>query len=435
MRPSLRNLIIGIVICAVIIGAGLAQAGYYYKLYNEPFDFSDDNIGSQPVALIAESQQMYNSEYKSADSADEIIARSDCVLRVRVNPGYEFIDYHFLSSADVLETLYGKAPEYERIYIYEPVMVVTNTLEEGGLYVEGVQNKLYPGQEYVIALKKLDFQKGSFMPEHEDRVYVYTDMICSAFPCGHEPKCRVYNMRDYSEDYRNGKEPLRYRDVREFDYCGSKSLINGAMWLYDSMVEKFGEEAFGFAPGEYRKDPETTPAAPTEEIPERTVEWLAAELVRRSYQGRIALNKYPDYSDIMDRNDDTELLRTAIAFETVYAGMHTSSWHVIAFSIKSADVLQTVNETEDDITAKVCVAVYEGYEEEEAVGTVELVFTITVNKERMMITGYDRPEDDGSIYSRLKALALSYEGCSWTDACKKALDELIASLDEDGYLP
>ncbi len=96
MRPSLRKLIIGLAICAVILGAGFAHALYKYKQYHFPSDFSDEFLGNLHFAMISESRQLYDSSYRSANSADEIIGRSDCVLRVRINHGYDFIDFHFL---------------------------------------------------------------------------------------------------------------------------------------------------------------------------------------------------------------------------------------------------------------------------------------------------------------------------------------------------
>ena len=59
-----------------------------------------------------------------------------------------------------------------------------------------------------------------------------------------------------------------------------------------------------------------------------------------------------------------------------------------------------------------------------------------VDKQRMVIVAYDRPNECEGYYSdSLKPLALRYrnQGMSWQDADKKAYDELYARLESEGY--
>ena len=63
-------------------------------------------------------------------------------------------------------------------------------------------------------------------------------------------------------------------------------------------------------------------------------------------------------------------------------------------------------------------------------------FRITVDKQRMVIVAYDRPNEcEGYYRNELKPLALRYrnQGMSWQDADKKAYDELYARLESEGY--
>ena len=107
---------------------------------------------------------------------------------------------------------------------------------------------------------------------------------------------------------------------------------------------------------------------------------------------------------------------------------------LLGVSIGSSEITKVVSENADEITADVLVKVSLGYEDR--IETLDDVFRITVDKERMIITAYDRPEGDGSLYSeRLKPLALSYaEELPWKEAIEKAFFELFDELYTNGKL-
>lgn len=437
MKPALRNLILCLAGCALFLGFGLVRAVHKHADYNTPADFSEEKIENAVIEPSSEGLKLRDNYYVCAPSADDLVSRSDCVLRVRAEPGQKFMHYYFLTPVEVVETLYGSSPSENRIYICESTLFVQgHPLEKqefARMFLNGVQNKLLEGREYVIALKKLEFAKGSFSPEHDGRVYILTDQVCSVFPYGHEPECLVYNLRDMSSENKN---PVihHYRDVKEIDYIGRKSLLDAAMKLYDSMVDKFGKEAFGLSEDQQGGGHGYIPTLPPESMPEEgTVEWLAAMIDRIRFEGQMLLEK-PDLTEIMDFNDDTELLNASTELEMHVAYENAMVERLLGVSIGSSEITKVVSENADEITADVLVKVSLGYEDR--IETLDDVFRITVDKERMIITAYDRPEGDGSLYSeRLKPLALSYaEELPWKDAIDKAFFELFNELYTNGKL-
>ena len=84
-----------------------------------------------------------------------------------------------------------------------------------------------------------------------------------------------------------------------------------------------------------------------------TVEWLAGEMQRRYYVGCMNL-ELMDFSDIMDRNEDTDLFfwDNQIAIDWMKFDLEDNFTRV---TIEKAYVKQIVNETETEITADVYV--------------------------------------------------------------------------------
>ena len=107
---------------------------------------------------------------------------------------------------------------------------------------------------------------------------------------------------------------------------------------------------------------ETPTAAPETEAPTAdpnprpdpvTVEWLAGEMQRRYYVGCMNL-ELMDFSDIMDRNEDTDLFFWDNQFATDRIKFDPDD-KFTAVTIEEAYVKQIVNETESEITADVYV--------------------------------------------------------------------------------
>ena len=182
---------------------------------------------------------------------------------------------------------------------------------------------------------------------------------------------------------------------------------------------------------------ETPTAAPETEAPTAdpnprpdpvTVEWLAGEMQRRYYVGCMNL-ELMDFSDIMDRNEDTDLFfwDNQIAIDWMKLDLNDNFTRV---TIEEACVKQIVDETETEITADVYVFTSHPNPTFSMSG-IGMGFRITVDKQRMVIISYSEPYGCDTIYNnRLLPLASNYrrEGLTWQEANKKAYEELYAEF-------
>ena len=182
---------------------------------------------------------------------------------------------------------------------------------------------------------------------------------------------------------------------------------------------------------------DTPTAAPETEAPTAdpnprpdpvTVEWLAGEMQRRYYVGCMNL-ELMDFSDIMDRNEDTDLFFWDNQFAIDRIKFDPDD-KFTAVTIEEAYVKQIVNETESEITADVAVFTMHPAPSIPESGT-GMDFRITVDKQRMVIISYSEPNLCATRYSdRLLPLASNYrrEGLTWQEANKKAYEELYAEF-------
>ena len=182
---------------------------------------------------------------------------------------------------------------------------------------------------------------------------------------------------------------------------------------------------------------ETPTAAPETEAPTAdlnprpdpvTVEWLAGEMQRRYYVGCMNL-ELMDFSDIMDRNEDTDLFFWDNQLEMAWR-IFGCDGNFVSVTIKEAFVRQIVNETETEITADVYVLTKHPTPSLPRSCT-GMDFRITVDKQRMVIISYSEPYGCATLYNdRLLPLASSYrrEGLTWQEANKKAYEELYAEF-------
>ena len=182
---------------------------------------------------------------------------------------------------------------------------------------------------------------------------------------------------------------------------------------------------------------ETPTAAPETEAPMAdlnprpdpvTVEWLAAEMQCRYYVGCMNL-ELMDFSNIMDRNEDTDLFfwDNQIAIDRM---KFNPDYNFTAVFIKEVYVEQIVDETETEITADVAVFTMHPAPSIPESGT-GMDFRITVDKQRMVIISYSEPNICATRYSdRLLPLASNYrrEGLTWQEANKKAYEEIYAEF-------
>ena len=182
---------------------------------------------------------------------------------------------------------------------------------------------------------------------------------------------------------------------------------------------------------------ETPTAAPETEAPTAdlnprpdpvTVEWLAAEMQCRYYVGCMNL-ELMDFSNIMDRNEDTDLFfwDNQIAIDRM---KFDPDYNFTAVFIKEVYVKQIVDETETEITADVYVLTRHPTPSLPRSCT-GMDFRITVDKQRMVIISYSEPNICATLYTdRLLPLASSYrrEGLTWQEANKKAYEEIYAEF-------
>ena len=164
-----------------------------------------------------------------------------------------------------------------------------------------------------------------------------------------------------------------------------------------------------------------------------TVEWLAGEMQRRYYVGCMNL-ELMDFSDIMDRNEDTDLFFWDNQLEILlYKTIHT--YRLLDVFPYEVHINQIVDESDTEITALMSVSLitptFSGYS---VYFTSSASFQITVDKTRMVITDYSEPSTCASRYtSWLKPLATGYirQGLTWEEANQKAYDEIAATYAED----
>ena len=162
-----------------------------------------------------------------------------------------------------------------------------------------------------------------------------------------------------------------------------------------------------------------------------TVEWLAGEMQRRYYVGCMNL-ELMDFSDIMDRNEDTDLFfwdnQLEIDLKKIGGKGNFVRENFVSVTIEEAYVKQIVNETEAEITADVYVFTRHPTPSIPRSGT-GMDFRITVDKQRMVIIAYSEPNVCATRYtSWLGWLASNYrnEGLTWQEANKKAYEEIYA---------
>ena len=182
---------------------------------------------------------------------------------------------------------------------------------------------------------------------------------------------------------------------------------------------------------------DTPAAAPETEAPTAdpnprpdpvTVEWLAGEMQRRYYVGCMNF-ELMDFSDIMGRNEDTDLFFWDNQLE-IDRMMLDLKDNYINVTVEETAIKNIVNETETAITADVYVFTSHPNPTFSMSG-IGMDFRITVDKQRMVIISYSEPNICDSIYNnRLLPLASNYrrEGLTWQEANKKAYEELYAEF-------
>ena len=184
-------------------------------------------------------------------------------------------------------------------------------------------------------------------------------------------------------------------------------------------------------------EPTAEPTADPNERPDTvTVEWLAMELMRRYYTGIYLTHELEDYSNIMDRNEETDLFYYDNQLEIDRINLYGQHRNVLEVNRGESGIQRIISESESEITVDVYVTTLIPDDDPNSGDSVGTDFRITVDKQRMVIVAYDRPNEcEGYYRNELKPLALRYrnQGMSWQDADKKAYDEIYARLESEGY--
>ena len=180
---------------------------------------------------------------------------------------------------------------------------------------------------------------------------------------------------------------------------------------------------------------ETPTAAPETEAPTAdpnprpdpvTVEWLAAEMQCRYYVGCMNL-ELMDFSDIMDRNEDTDLFFWDNQLEIDLIKLNHADNYLSA-TPDEITVENIVSESETELTADMYVFMTLPSTDPELCTDRGKRFQVTIDKKRMIIIGYSEPDACESRYaSWLSYLASNYckEGLTWREANKKAYEEIF----------
>ena len=184
-------------------------------------------------------------------------------------------------------------------------------------------------------------------------------------------------------------------------------------------------------------EPTAEPTADPNERPDTvTVEWLAMELMRRYNTGIYLTHELEDYSNIMDRNEETDLFYYDNQLEIDRINLYGQHRNVLEVNRGESGIQRIISESESEITVDVYVTTLIPDDDPNSGDSVGTDFRITVDKQRMVIVAYDRPNEcEGYYRNELKPLALRYrnQGMSWQDADKKAYDEIYARLESEGY--
>ena len=185
---------------------------------------------------------------------------------------------------------------------------------------------------------------------------------------------------------------------------------------------------------------ETPTAAPETEAPflmtpvprpdSVTVEWLAEELYRRYYAGCIN-RRLMDYSDIMDRNEKTDLFFYDNQLEILLyeLGYPFEPTDVSVYPIESMFV---VDESNTEITVSCDIYMSLPTSSGSAYEPTHYI-ELTVDKQRMVIVGYGESSDPTRYNTWLSLVAARYldQGLTWEEADKKAYEYIRRAYLQD----
>ena len=161
-----------------------------------------------------------------------------------------------------------------------------------------------------------------------------------------------------------------------------------------------------------------------------TVEWLAGEMQRRYYAGCIN-RRLMDYSDIMDRNEKTDLFFYDNQLEILLyeLGYPFEPTDVSVYPIESMFV---VDESDTEITVSCDIYMSLPTSSGSAYEPTHYI-ELTVDKQRMVIVGYGESSDPTRYNTWLSLVAARYldQGLTWEEADKKAYEYIRRAYLQD----
>ena len=161
-----------------------------------------------------------------------------------------------------------------------------------------------------------------------------------------------------------------------------------------------------------------------------SAEETASELMYRYWLGKNT-GEVCDFSDIMERNEETDLFfRDALLnVEDVELGI---SKPLVSVEKGTADILETFEDTGEIIRAKFHVQTHITDGISRGVGE-EIILTLRKDAAGFTVIGFDRDVGDGYYTGDLKPMASRYKaaGYSWQEAGELAYEELHARLLRD----
>lgn len=158
-----------------------------------------------------------------------------------------------------------------------------------------------------------------------------------------------------------------------------------------------------------------------------SAEELAAEVMYRYYMGQ-KLKEVQDFSDIMERNEATDLFfyDARLAVDKILNGALSA---LDTVEKGTADLLEIIQSGDERMTARFHVNTEITSGPMRGVGE-EIILTLEKRGAGWIVTGYDRVNGDGVYVNRLKPLAKQYreKGLPWQEADEIAYQELLAEV-------
>lgn len=158
-----------------------------------------------------------------------------------------------------------------------------------------------------------------------------------------------------------------------------------------------------------------------------SAEELAAEVMYRYYMGQ-KLKEVQDFSDIMERNEATDLFfyDARLAVDKILNGALSA---LDTVEKGTADLLEIIQSGDERMTARFHVNTEITSGPMRGVGE-EIILALEKRGAGWIVTGYDRVNGDGVYVNRLKPLAKQYreKGLPWQEADEMAYRELLAEV-------